>query len=305
MSEKSTNGFKIRLDDSAADHEDVDKPYPKTTQSTSVKMVEPPVRNNGWVPYLLIVIILAAALFGYFDIRKRLLSFHSTGSQETQHLSENLESKFSNLSIKLSSIEESIGSLTEGQTALTGSFSSLKDDLSDAKKSISSVKSSKADKKSTSDSLENIKKDLSAISETLKKNIADTAVMSAKMSATLSELNTLSSDTAEKFNGLKAIVETVDSQKASKKELLTEIDHVENVIKGNQNQNETSLSDIMKSLDRIVSRINALESKTGVQPSVNETVSSPSASPPPSNNTTGGSASTLEPGELIERDISQ
>lgn len=309
MSEKSTHEFKIRLDDSdtTADHDDVAKPAPPKADAVRKKRTQKLERNSSWISYALIFAAIAATIIGYSDIRNRLLNVHSTGSKETQHLSEDLQSKFSSLGIKLSNLESTLSSLSESQTELTDTVSSLNDELSKTNKSVSGITSSKADKKSVTSSVAKVEKELSSLSESLKKNSADTAVLSAKLTATLTALDNASARTSGDLNALKAAVDAMQTDMASKKDLLAEIDHIENVLNTNQANIDKQRAAILQSIQRLDMRTNAIEVKLGLTTSsgVSETASPPPVSATGETPSESPSTSNLEPGGLIERDLPQ
>ena len=300
MNDKTTHEFKIHLDDGVEEPEGAVKPS-KEKKGAS--------RNGhggtSWITYALIAAIIVIMFAGYLDVRNRLLSFHSSGSEETKHLSEDIGSKFSNLSTKLTELESSLNKLSELQTGLGNSLSSLGEGLSKSDKSISSLGSSKADKKSVASSLAEIKKELSALTQSLKKNTADTAVMSAKLNATLAEVNNTTDKFLEEQNTIKITLEAVRADKASKKDLLTEIDHVENVLKSNQDKSDKQMEAILTSIQQLDIRTRALEAKTGLT-STSESEPIITDSNSISNEETNKNQSPVlsKPGELIERDIS-
>ena len=305
MNDKPTHEFKIHLDDGMEEPESEGKPSKEKKVASVKKHVKKTVGKTSKIVYALVAISIAAMVAGYIDIRSRLLSVHSSGYQETKHLSEDIESKFSALSKKLSDVESSVSKLTESQTEIGSTLSSLNDKLSKADKSISSMAASKADKKGVASSLNEIKKELATVTESVKKNTADTAVMSAKLNATLAEVNSTADKLLEEQNGLKILVEAVQAEKASKKDLLTEIDHVENVLKANQEQSDKQMAGILKSIQRLDIRTSALEAKNGLAtPSGSEPIVPDSKAEANKNTTQTQSPALPQPGELIERDIS-
>lgn len=307
MSEKPTREFKIRLDDGSADHDDEVKPTTPKAEAVREKRGLKPDRKVSWVSYLLIFVVVAAMLIGYFDIRSRLLTVHSSGSQETQHLSEDLESKFSSLGIKLSNLESTLNALSDSHTELTQTVSSLKAQLAKTDKSVSNISSTKADKKSVTSSVSKIEKELASLTESTKKNTAETAILSARLTATLTEINNANVKASEDLNALRAIVDAIQTDKASKKDLLTEIDHIENVLKTNQTKIDRQTADVLQSVQRLDMRVNAIEVKVGLptpsEDSGGTTTSTSGASGETSSEPK--SPSLPEPGGLIERDITQ
>lgn len=305
MNEKKTHEFKIRLDDSTDDHQDASKPSPEASDSVGNEQVPKPARNVSWVFYILISLISIALVFGYLNILGKLNTVHTSGSEETQHLSKDLESKFSNLAVKLSNMESTLKDLSESHDGLSDSVASLKDELSKAQKSISGMSSSKADKKSVKSSVSKLEKKLASAEESIKKNTAESAVLSAELKAVLTEMNNVSVKSSEDLNSVKALLDAVQADKASKKDLLTEIDHIENVLKTNQTQIDKQAASMMQSIQRLDMRTNALEVKAGLPAPSDDAVTGT----PPNSDSHGTSTeqrlNAPKPGELIERDITQ
>lgn len=305
MNEKKSKEFKISLDDASAEHEDLENLPSKKTSAKEKSTGGQPVQSPPWLIYILIVVVIAAMVAGYFNIRNDLVSVDSSGSQKTQVLSEDLESKFSELSGKFSSLEASLNTLAEAQTGLTESVAALKDDVSKAEKSISSLTSSKVDKKSLNKSLSEVKEQMGSLKKSVDKNIAETAVMSAKLIAALNEMDSLFTKASEDQNALKALMDGIQTDKASKKELLTEIDHVENVLKTNQDQIDQRISSTLETLQRLEMRTSALEAKAGLSGKTKATADEAEADRQAVENKQEPQTPALpEPGELIERDIS-
>lgn len=309
MSEKPNSGFKIRLDDGTEDTGVHPESSANKTDTGENRGRPKSARNISWVSYVLITSILAVMIFGYFDIRGRLLTVYDSGSKETQHLSDDLESKFSSLAVKLSNMEASLEDLSKAQTKLSASVLSLEKGIEKADKSISGITSSKADKKSVASSIKKIDKQLTSLSESIKKNSTAGAVVSAQLKSALNELDNASIKFSEEMNSLSALLDAVKADKASKKDLLAEIDHIENVLKTNQAARDRQAASILQTLQRLDMRTNALEVKTGVAkiPGKDTGADSTTPSAETGNAATSSSASPslLEPGELIERDISQ
>jgi len=306
MSDKSTSEFKISLDDGMVDPDDTGKPT-KKPEPVKKRRESKPDRNRSPIALVLVALLVAAMIAGYMDIRNRLLSFHSTGSQETRHLSEDFQSKFSTLATQFSTLEESVKGLTEAGATLSASVSSLDEALKKADKSIAGLKTSKADKSSLDSALKDFEKRVSPLSEAIKKTTADTAIMSATLNAGITEMTTLSTRVSDDMNALKVVAETLQAEKASKKELLTEINHIENVLKTSRNQSEKQAADFATSIRRIELRISSLETKAGLSPSSdNQPPDSTPANVRPGEQTPDiPSRTPTSPGDLIERDIIQ
>jgi chromosome segregation ATPase len=204
-------------------------------------------------------------------------------------------------------LNETVAGLSKREEALNTSLSSLQKALNQVDKSVTAVKSSKADRKTIDNTLKDIDKKLSPLSKEVKKVVADTAVISAELSAGLTEMETVAKKVSDDFKALNLVIDALQADKASKKELLAEIDHIENVLKTSGNQNEKQAADFATSIRRLELRIRSLEEKSGISPpSSNQlTDSTPAASATDDQRSDTQSPAPLPSGDLTEQDIIQ
>lgn len=306
MKEKSASEFKISLDDETVDPDDTGAPI-KKPEAGKKKVEKSTDRRFSRLTFVLFALMIVVVIAGYMDIRNRLLSFHSTGSQETRHLSEDLQSKFSTLSNQFATLEESIKGLTDSGSTLSASVASLDEALKKLETSMNGIKSSKADKSRLDSALKDVDKRISPLSEEIKKVSADAGVMSAKLNAGLTEMSSASARVLNDIQSLNAVMEALQAEKATKKELLAEINHIENVLKTFKNQSEKQSADFATSIRRLELRIRSLEAKAGISTSLNNSLSNvePAASESGEQTIDTPSPALETPTDLIERDISQ
>ncbi|MBW2711182.1 MAG: hypothetical protein JRC58_04730 [Deltaproteobacteria bacterium] len=114
MTEKKSSKFKMSMDDERPDLQLQDK----ADSSQLEKLNKRITRISILIPCLLCAILLAA----YFNIKTHLSKVNTTGAIGVQALSKELESKFSSLSVREATLEESmenkVGSLEKTATAL-------------------------------------------------------------------------------------------------------------------------------------------------------------------------------------------
>jgi DNA repair exonuclease SbcCD ATPase subunit len=113
------------------------------------------------IPCLIGVILVVA----YLDIKDRVTRTYDTGTRGVQQLSENLDSKFSSLSLKIAGLEENATKVAEKVAALEKTAAFVQSRLRDAQKSVVALKSSKADQKEINAALKAVKQSLAPIPE--------------------------------------------------------------------------------------------------------------------------------------------
>jgi hypothetical protein len=150
MVKKNSDEFKIRFsendtvdDDSVMREEILEQRLEKlSTRVTLIAIL---------VPVLIFVIFT----FAYLDIKHRVFSMHDTGVDELQKLSRDLESKFSSLSVRFASFEDSFA---EREASLKGIEESFSKKIVPIEKAFSILETSLNDvKKNIQESEKNIK----------------------------------------------------------------------------------------------------------------------------------------------------
>jgi chaperonin cofactor prefoldin len=225
----------------------------------------------------LLVIVLAIA---YLDIKNRVVSTQNTGSMGVQKLSKDLESRFSNLSLKQAKIEQQ---LSENSKTLETATAALQINLKKATTELKRATDSKPDQ--------------SALTAMSKKTEAAIAALQSDMS----ELNTAFSKFDEELAGqillmaqglkkdkgrlaeIKNNVQRLESEKLSKEsmdlalglERLALKEMVKDKIRGI----EKKLATLNKQIDTLNQRLDA-QARKASQPAPTAAAPRPSAPPP-------------------------
>jgi chromosome segregation ATPase len=163
MTEKKSSKFKMRMDDESPDLQLQDK----ADSSQLEKLNKRITRISILIPCLLCAILLAA----YFNIKTHLSKVNTTGAIGVQTLSKELESKFSSLSVREATLEESmenkVGSLEKTTAALQKNVK----EVSTAIRHIRSAR--KADNQKTAKAFGKMEKTLGSMSKKLDKISSD------------------------------------------------------------------------------------------------------------------------------------
>ncbi|MBW1866874.1 MAG: hypothetical protein JRI38_03900 [Deltaproteobacteria bacterium] len=151
MNEDHKSDFRIRIDE--------DEP--------SRSFFHPEVENQQinklrkritFMSFFTLCLLALALTYAYIDIKKQVGGFHVSGSRGFETISQDVESRFSSLSVKYAEIEDKFSNKI---TALENSVASVKTDLdktaasqhksaASIEKSLQTIQSSKADKKALS-----------------------------------------------------------------------------------------------------------------------------------------------------------
>jgi len=230
---------------------------------------------------VLIPCLLAVALIVvYLDLKNRVANTYSTGSMGVQNLSKDLESRFSNLSLKLAKIEDQLKGQAE---TLKNTTASLQVNLKKATTDLKRLSDGKPDKKA----LATLSKNTQASIETLQKDINDLNAAFGKFDEELASQIMLMAAGLKKDQARLAAVEKksaqLDTEKLSKESMDLAIGlerlALQEMVKEKIRALEKKLTDLNNKIDVMDQRLKTQSQKTSPVPS---TASTPNPSPPPS-----------------------
>jgi len=212
MPKKRQSQFKMRMDNGGTDslyaEERNDLKLEKLTQKVTIISI--------LVPVLIGVILIIS----YLDIKSRVSTVQDTGESGVQSLSQNLESRFSSLSLKFAQLEETF-SKQINKAAKTQQ--TLQKKLIEAEKSIRWLSKIKASKKTFEQKnadletgleairtdLQTLDSNLSSLDESVKKELVDLVALVEKSSAAMLALQAQVAEKMDRAETEKAI----DAQK--------------------------------------------------------------------------------------------
>jgi DNA repair exonuclease SbcCD ATPase subunit len=331
MKNQDASSFRFRMTDDSPGHH-----LPEELESRRSKRSG---KRATWLAILISLIVGAAAVWGYVDLKKGVNTLRQSDVIEVQKLSEDLNSKFSSLSIQYAKLEESVNTLQESFKGFGESFdkkvlsldeifivfekttSSLKNDLKKTQQTLNELNVTKSDKKELSAVLDKFEKQVTPIDQRLKDMETRIKDLDENLTQELAEVSgTLQKVKVElnKFEKIQQEVTTLSTSKLDQKGLENELkdqedrlqkdlrrfrqelDKKDENIKDMQDQIQELMK--FKALSEIKKRIQPLESTSPAKESPQPSPAEPQSTekqPAPTEQT----LPPLEPGAIIEQNI--
>ena len=210
MVKKKQPQFKMRVDNSESDalfaEERSDLKFEKLSQKVTIISI--------LIPILIGVILIVS----YLDIKTRVSTVKDTGESEFQSLSKNLESRFSSLSVKFASLEETFTNKINKAAKIRRSMQTR---LKEAEKSVRWLSKTKAAKKAFEkktagieenlaairSDLQTLDSNLSSLDQSVKKELAGLVALVEKSENTLLSFQARIVDKIDRKEALKAVSE--------------------------------------------------------------------------------------------------
>ncbi|MCP3955138.1 MAG: hypothetical protein GY697_23400 [Desulfobacterales bacterium] len=188
MPKKNQTEFKMRMDNEETEslfaEERSDLKLEKLTQKVTI------------ISILLPILIGVILVISYMDIKSRVTTVQDTGESGVQSLSQNLESRFSSLSVKFAALEEAFTRTIE---KMDKSQLSLQKRVKEAEKSVRWLNKTKASRKTFQQKsaeietnltairadLQTVDSNLSSLDQSVKKELADLVGLVEKSSTAL------------------------------------------------------------------------------------------------------------------------
>ncbi len=242
------------------------------------------------IPCLLVVVLVIA----YLDIKHRVINTQTSGSMGVQNLSKDLESRFSNLSLKQAKMEEQ---LTETSKALETATAALQINLKKATTEFKRMTDDKADQSA----LAAITRKTEASVSALQKEMADLNTAFSKFDEELAAQILLMAQGLKKDQLRLAEIEKkaqrLDSEKLNKDsmDLALGLERLglQEMVKDRIREVEKKLAAVKKQIDALNQRLNAQAQKAS-PPSSAGAAPVPSPKPPLPPDPNPGSSSIVE-----------
>ena len=301
MAKKTDPKFKMRLDGEGAEalyaEERNDLKVEKLAQKVTIISI--------LIPVLIGVILVVS----YLDIKSRVTTVQDTGESGVQSLSQNLESRFSSLSVKFATLEESLGAkiaqLNKNQLA-------VQKRMTEADKSIRWLSKIKAGKKTFEQKSTEIEANLEAIRTDLQTLDSNLSSLDQSVKQELADLAGLVEKSSTTMIGFQAqVAEKVDRSEAEKllakqkQELLSSLEalglRLEKQIVLNR-QKIAAVKEKVGGKSATVKKTPAPKKAPAPKPAP-KTVEKPSPAPEPAPKTENPADSGPKPGEIVEQDL--
>jgi chromosome segregation ATPase len=288
MRKKSQSEFKMRMDNGETEalfaEERSDLRLEKLTQKVTI------------ISILLPVLIGVILIISYLDIKTRVSTVQDTGESGVQSLSQNLESRFSSLSVKYAALEEAFN---QKNKQMDKAQLSLQKRLKEAEKSVRWLNKIKAGKKTLEEKRATLDTRLGAIKTDLQTLDSNLSSLDQAVKQELAELVALVEKSGNAVLGFQAqVAEKIDRAEAEKlidkqkKALLTSIEAM-----GLRLEKQIVLNR---------QKIAAVKDKAVVKKSTSKAASAPKKTPAPKpapKQAEKPAQSAPQPGEIVEQDL--
>ena len=249
------------------------------------KRTEKSGRKITLISILSACVIVAILLAGYLDLKGRISGLESVGAQQSQNISETLESRFSALSIKQAALEEaSAKNILSVQTALAG----IRDNLQKNKALLDQTAAAKADRKEISQIQADLKKSISDLNAVIQ-NLEESRL--APISAQVSKIGADLKTSQAQVNGMEAAVADLSKTRVDRQQLVAHVAASEKKMLETITQIRNRLDVAIKDLEKRIDRVAAASSP---QPTVPASVGSDGKSI---------DDSTSKPGRIVEENL--
>ena len=246
MTDNGDSRFKMRMDDEKPDFQSQEDIHDRRLDKLSKRIT----RISILIPFLIFVI----ALFVYWDLKKSISITDSTGSMGVKALSQELQSKFSSLSVRQANLEEALSKRIE---AIEKSAASIQANLNKATTAIKYIRSArKTDNKKTETALANIEQKLSPLSGGLDSVSSDLNKIDQTFNKQLANLSQIVESAKNDLKNIKSDIDVLKSVKVDRKA-------VDILLKNQQEAYQLALHKITRNLE---DKIDFVEKKLNVQP---------------------------------------
>jgi len=241
------------------------------------------------VAVIFLCLIAAAMAVAYFDVRKKLQRFDSSGTMRVQKISENLDSSFSSLSVQVAKLEES---LNKQMTTLQTLSADLDQKMKKLERTDKSLRSVKVSKNTLTSEIKKIEATMGGLREELAAASGELQQYKTEQQAQLQRLSTTLAETTVGMDALKTATADLSA-------LRTDIQNFESNLRNERKAYRTALDKVETDMR---ARILALEKRIAVmasRPAASSSAPSPAtpqAAPP-------SQPPPQTPGQIVEQDI--
>ena len=265
-----------------------------------------------------LLIMGVTVVFGYMDIKKRFAGLQITGTAGVEHLTKNLDSKFSSLSIQQAKFEETLskldGSLTKKVSKVEKRISGLENKLKKTQTLARTIGKSKLGRDELKTALSRIDKTVAPIQKTLTNITADLDSIDKNLTEELAKIEknvveklaTFSGSaeqSKDQFEEFKANLTELSKNMENQKKFLLTLKTEQKIYRENLNKTTGELGN---KIDSIQKQMKALEKSASNRSAKRKPVKK-MAAPTPSNPTvkkkTRNKTLTPKPGKIIEQNI--
>ncbi|MDD2389417.1 MAG: hypothetical protein PHP23_06765 [Desulfobacterales bacterium] len=215
MKENKSSGFNIDLD--------LDDDTPASLFKTDTAEVQLKKLRGRFVLAAVLIpcIIIGILAAAYVDLHRKFISLQDKGESGVQNLNQNLESRFSSLSVKLATLEESITTKLPG---IEKNSEALKKTLTAVRKDIDALASSKSDRTELKQAVSDINQSIKDSQQQLAALPATIKALERQVATDMTDFGKTVDSATQAISDLKTDINTLSSGKISRQQLSSEIE---------------------------------------------------------------------------------
>ncbi|MFC1788307.1 hypothetical protein ACFLZE_00150 [Thermodesulfobacteriota bacterium] len=295
MTEKKSSKFKMRVDDENPDLQLRDEADAPRLEKLNKRIT----LISILIPCLMGAILLAA----YFNIKTHLSNVNTTGAVGVQTLTKELESRFSSLSLREATLEESMENKVGSLEKTTAEVQKSVKEASTAIRHIRSAR--KADNQKTADAIKKMEKTLASMSKNLDKISSGLKSLDQALTKKLTNFSeTGKNDQAKIRSDMAALKTAMVNKKVVDSALKDQRETYQLALRKLASNLEDKIAHLEKKLKALEKVAPSSQKPKQVKPekSLSSTKVEPEKTPPP---VPPKEASTTDSGTIVEEDLQQ
>jgi chromosome segregation ATPase len=268
VEEKDNAGFRLSFDEEP--EEDSDRQIQSEIEDLKVEKLSQRVTIITILIPILIAVIIGVT---YLDIKRRVISTATSGSKGFEHLSRDLESRFSSLSLRQATLEENFKKESTNLNEASAKMGVRLKETDTALKTLSDAAvTQKALKKVVSESVAAMDKklaplaqQLAAVNEKLTTQISETTASISELEGLIATMDPALADLRTSLQSLSSELETLAEKKISKEQmdLALKLDRFRIIsdLEAQDKRLEQQLGEVSRQLTLVRGELAALENR--------------------------------------------
>jgi chromosome segregation ATPase len=255
------------------------------------------------ITFLIPVLIIVVLAITYLDIKHRVIKTETSGTVGVKTLSQELESRFSSLSLRQAQVEESQTRQTEALSQATADIGIKMKKSEDA---INLLRDQLADKKELADATAKIGAALNALQAEVKKATAAEEALDAKLTKNLADIAEQLNSSDQRMEKMSREAASLNQAKISKEEMdlavkLAKLEFAQTLDQKVKSLEE-KLAQLEKRTDTLAQQVQNLSAQTAKQPAAITNQAAPQVTPKSKPKPTAAS-DAAKPDKIVEQDL--
>ena len=202
------------------------------------------------IPVLIVIVLVIA----YLDIKKRVMHTEDTGSMSIQKISEDLESRFSSISLRQAQLEEELKRLVDNANQ---SAARMEVKITKMEEAVKDARATLAGKKELNEAVAGLDKKLANVAAALDETKVQLAAIPAQLNTSLEQVRTTATESKTQIAGFEEKLTRIGREKIDKPalDLAVRLENLklEQLLKAQIG----TLEDKMRNLEKQVSQVSS------------------------------------------------